>query len=138
MHAGYAKADNLSNRTPVCGRAEVLPVELENGNVVGLAEVRGTLGHHLQHGLELGRRGADDLSNLGCRRLLFECLGEFLFQIGAGLADAANARSRLRSGRTKLAAASWAICAFERQGQLVGTATGPPSVGPAKDRAYQS
>jgi hypothetical protein len=38
----------------------------------------------------------------------------------------ANMRSRLRSGRTKLAAACWAICAFERQGHLVGTATGPP------------
>src|SRR5215472_3451524 len=39
----------------------------------------------------------------------------------------ANARSRLRSARTKLAAAYWAFCAFERQGHLVGTATGPPS-----------
>src|SRR5262249_35331380 len=72
MHAGYAKADNLCNRTPVCGRAKVLPVELENGNVVGLAEACGTLGHHLQHGLQLGRRGADDSQNLGCRRLLLE------------------------------------------------------------------
>src|SRR5262245_23819286 len=50
----------------------------------------------------------------------------------ARLATGANARSRLRSGRTKLAAACWAICAFERQGHLVGTATGPlpePSLG---------
>src|SRR5262245_46839006 len=132
MHAGYAKADNLWNRTPVGGRAEVLPVEFENGNVVGLAEARGTLGHHLQHGLQLGRRGADDPQNLGCRRLLFERLGEFLFQIGVGYAKGVSVSSRLRSGRTRLAVACWALCAFERQGHLVGTATGPPSGRPSQ------
>ena len=30
------EADDLWNRTPVGGRTELLPVELENGNVVGL------------------------------------------------------------------------------------------------------
>jgi hypothetical protein len=43
-----------------------------------------------------------------------------------------NARCRLRSSRTKLAAARWAICAFERQGHLVGTANGPPSGRPSQ------
>src|SRR5215831_12984863 len=87
-------------------------------------------------GLELGRRRTDDPQNLGCRRLLLQHLRKFLLQISGGLADAANARSRLRSGRTKLAAARWAICAFERQGHLVGTVTGHPiPVGPASNRA---
>src|SRR5262249_8414524 len=43
-----------------------------------------------------------------------------------------NARSRLRSGRTKLAVARWAICTFERQGHLVGTVTGSPSGRPSQ------
>src|SRR5262249_36836014 len=44
----------------------------------------------------------------------------------------ANVRSHLRSGRTKLAAACWALCAFERQGHLVGPVTGPPSGRPSE------
>src|SRR5262249_44818610 len=51
---------------------------------------------------------------------------KLLFQIGTRLTHPINARSRLRSGRTKLAAACWTICAFARQGHLVGTVTGPP------------
>src|SRR4029450_11096716 len=51
---------------------------------------------------------------------------ELLFQLDQRIGPVANARSRLRSGRTKLAAACWILCAFERQGHLVGTATGPP------------
>src|SRR6516225_3632216 len=41
-------------------------------------------------------------------------------------------RSPLRSGRTKLAAARRALCAFERQGHLVGTFTGFPSGRPSQ------
>jgi hypothetical protein len=63
----------------VGGRTNVLPVELEDGHVVGSAEARGTLDDNLQHALELGRRGADDPQNLGCRRLLVERLGKPLF-----------------------------------------------------------
>src|SRR5262249_939063 len=48
---------------------------------------------------------------------------ELLFQIGPGFAHPASARSCARSGRTKLAAARWAICRFARQGHLVGTVT---------------
>ena len=124
MHAGYAKTDNLCNRTPVGGRAEVLPVELENGNVVGLAEARGTLDHDLQHGLELGRRGADDPQNLGCRRLLLQRLGKPLFQMDPRFADRMNSRTRLRCLRTKTGNASSALRPFARQGHLVGTVTG--------------
>src|SRR5262245_26543368 len=102
-----------------------MPVEFENGHVVGFTEASRTLGDNVEHWLELGRRGTDNPQNLSHRRLLLERLGKFLFQIGAGFADAANAHSCLRSGRTKLAAACWALCAFERQGHLVGTVTGP-------------
>src|SRR5262249_12469883 len=56
-------------------------------------------------------------------------LGEFLFQIGVGCAKGISVSSRLRSGRTRLAVACWVLCAFERQGHLVGTATGPLSQG---------
>src|SRR5262249_29739364 len=50
---------------------------------------------------------------------------ELLFQLDQRIGLVANVRSRLRSARTKLAVACWALCAFERQGHLVGTATGP-------------
>ena len=71
---------------------------------------------------------------------LAQKLGGYRTMIGAPLllrwrlAHLTSVRSRLRSGRTKLAAACWVLCAFERQGHLVGTATGALPVGPA----YQS
>src|SRR5262249_2467559 len=62
---------------------------------------------------------------------------ELLFQLDqCGLV--ANVRSRLRSGRTKLAAARWAICAFARQGHLVGTVSGPPPFGRPSQRSSLS
>jgi hypothetical protein len=120
------------------------------------AEIRITypcrvLQHCLEYELQLPGRSGDDAQYFRCRRLLLQRFGkvlprlvkltgarfELLFQLDqCGLV--ANVRSRLRSGRTKLAAACWALCAFERQGHLVGTATDPLPVGPAKDRAYQS
>src|SRR5262249_732178 len=82
------------------------------------------------------------------RRLLLQRLGkvpphlgeltgarfELLFQLAQRIGPVANARFRLRSGRTKLAAARSTICTFARQGHLVGTesplapiaACGPP------------
>ena len=74
-------ADFLRNRAPVSGRTNVLPIELENGHVVGSAEPRGTLDDNFQHALELGRGGADDPQNLGCRRLLLERSDKPLFQL---------------------------------------------------------
>jgi len=41
----------LRNHTPVGGRTNGLPVELENGHVVGSAEARGTLDDNLKHAL---------------------------------------------------------------------------------------
>jgi len=89
-------ADFLRNRTPVGGRTNVLPVEIENGHVVGSTEARGPLDDNVKHGLELGRRGADDPQNLGCRRLLLEHFGELLFQLGFGFINATHASPRLR------------------------------------------
>jgi hypothetical protein len=120
----------------VGGRTEVLPLEFENGRIVGSAEARRTLDDDIKHGLELGRRGADNPQNLSHRRLLLERLGKFLFQIGAGFANAVNVSSRLRCLRTKTANACSALRPFASQGHLVGTATG--LVGRAKDRARQS
>src|SRR6516225_2913296 len=51
---------------------------------------------------------------------------ELLFQLARRIGRVANARFRLRSGRTKLAGARWTSCTFARQNHLVGTVTGPP------------
>src|SRR6516165_3393780 len=56
---------------------------------------------------------------------------ELLFQLDRWIGLVANARSRLRSGRTKFAA-RWTIFAFARQDHLVGTVTGPPSGRPSQ------
>src|SRR5262249_8976735 len=105
------------------------------------------------HGLQAAGRARDDAQHLIGRCLPLQRLGkvaprlgkvpprlgeftgarfELLFQLDRRIGPVANVRSRLRSGRTKLAAACWAICAFERQGHLVGTATGPPSGRPGQ------
>jgi hypothetical protein len=70
-HARETNTDLLRDRTPVGGYAQVLPVEFVNGRVVSLTEARRTSDYNLQHGLEFGRRSADDLKNLRSRRLLF-------------------------------------------------------------------
>jgi hypothetical protein len=72
--ARETSADILQNRTPMGGYSYVLPVDFKNGHVDRFAEARRTPGDNLQHGLEVGRRSADDLENLRCRRLLFERL----------------------------------------------------------------
>src|SRR5499433_758328 len=50
---------------------------------------------------------------------------ELLFQLAQRIGPVANARFRLRSGRTKLGGARWTSCTFARQGHLVRTVTGP-------------
>jgi hypothetical protein len=102
--------------------------------------------HRLKNGFELAGRTANDLQHLGCSALLRPRLGKLalagfklLFQIGAGLADWTNTRSRLRSGRTKVAPARSALRPLARQGHLVGTITLVPfRSGPAKDRTCRS
>ena len=82
----------------------------------------------LEHRLELARRARDDAQHLGGRGLLLQRLGELPFQLGAGRAAAANARSRLRSGRTKLATTRSAFRALARQGHPGGTSIDPGSL----------
>src|SRR5262245_25741587 len=111
---------------------KVAELRLANAHCIGQ--------HGLEHRLQLARRTGDYAQHLGGRGLLLERLGEvlprlgeftsarfeLLFQLDQQIGPVANARSRLRSGRTKLAAACWALCSFERQGHLFGTVTGPP------------
>src|SRR5262249_24027126 len=85
--------------------------------------------HRVEYRLQFARRAADHTQHLGGCRLLLQRLGEFLLQLGVPAANGINVRSRLRSSRTKLAAAWWALFAFEEPGHLVGTATGPVSSG---------
>src|SRR5262249_29253517 len=112
-----------------------------------LADAKCILQHGAEDRLQLAARARYYLQHLRRRRLLLQCLGkvrprvdelppacfELLLQLAVVFAAPTSARSHLRSGRTKLAAAYWALCAFERQGHLVGTAT--RLVGPAGDRA---
>src|SRR5262249_18164924 len=125
---------------------EKVTLQAEDHRIVGVAKASGVFAHRVEYRLDLGRRTGDDTQNLRGRGLLLQRLGkvtprlgeftgarfELLFQLDQGIGLVANVRSRLRSGRTKLAAACWAICAFERQGHLVGTATGPPSGRPSQ------
>src|SRR5262249_17954325 len=98
----------------------------------------------LKDALKVAWRTGDCVEHLGGRRLLLQRLGkvpphlgeltgarfELLFQLARRIGPVANARFRLRSGRTKLAAARRStICTFARQGHLVGTVTGPPGGG---------
>src|SRR5262245_12352009 len=94
--------------------------------------------YRLEYRLHVGRRSADYAKNLRGCRLLFECLGQFLFQIGTRLADATNARSRLRPRRTKIGNACSALRPFARQGHLIGAVSGPFRSIPTKDRACRS
>ena len=58
------------------------------------------------------------------------CAPRVSFPARSGVRGAANARSRLRSGRTKLATVRSALRAFARQGHLVGTLIDPGSPRP--------
>jgi hypothetical protein len=74
-HAGHANSDRLRNRAPVRGRLQLLPFELENGDIIGAAETRSAADHGVEHGLEIGRGATDDLQNFGIRGLPFQSLG---------------------------------------------------------------
>src|SRR5262245_25017076 len=117
-------------------RAAFMQIEVAE---LGLANAHCISQHGLEHRLKLARRTRDDAQHLRARRLLLQSLGELtgarfglLFQLDQRIGLAANVRSRLRSVRTRLAVACWALCAFERQGHLVGTVTGPLPVGPSQ------
>src|SRR5262245_60423358 len=108
------------------GDSEGVALAQEERSKLGLAEARRVRQYGLEDRLQFSRRAADDLQDIRGRRLLLQRLGKPLFQLDTRFAGRVNSRSRLRSGRTTLAAARWALCAFGRQGHLVGTATGHP------------
>ena len=81
-YAWHANSDRLRYRAPVRGRAQLLPFELENGDVVRTAEARGAADHDVEHGLKIGRRGADDLQNFGRSGLPFQRLGSLPMCLG--------------------------------------------------------
>jgi hypothetical protein len=75
----------------MCHGTQFVPVEFEDGYVVGSAEARRTSDDDLQHLLKLAWRGTDDPQNLGGCRLLFHglgkmlpCVGEIILQISNG------------------------------------------------------
>src|SRR5262245_28807519 len=119
-----------------CGDAEALAIIDKQVTEFCLTEAARVGQNSLKDGLRVAWRTGDRAEYLGDRRLLLQRLGkvpphlgeltgarfELLFQLAQRIGPVANARFRLRSGRTKLAAAR--RCA--RQGHLVGTVTGPP------------
>jgi hypothetical protein len=94
-------------------------------SVVGVTKSGGRFDQRIKHRLQIESRAADDLEDVGGRRLLLPRLGEFpharpelLFQIGPGFARPASARSFARCGRTSTAALCLAFRPFARQGHL--------------------
>src|SRR5262249_59837639 len=81
-HAGHANSDRLRNRAPVSGRLQLLPFELENGDIIGAAETCGAADHGVEHGLEIGRGATDDLQDFGIRGLPFQSLGSLPLCLG--------------------------------------------------------
>src|SRR6516225_8523296 len=116
------------------GDAEGVALAQEERSKLSLAEARRVRQDGLEDRLQFSSRAADDLQDLGGRRLLLQRLGEFLLQLGVGAANGINVGSRLRCLRTKTGNASSTLRPFARQGHLVGTVP----VGPAEDQAYQS
>jgi hypothetical protein len=109
-----------------------IAVAKQDRRVQRLAETSGTRDDRVQHGLDVRGAAADDAQHLRGSRLLLQRLAqlararfEFLFQLGAGLARPANARSHLRSFRTKTANAGSALRPFARQVHLFGTVDRP-------------
>ena len=76
-HARETNAELLRDRTPVGGYTQVLPVQFEKGYVVCFAVACRAPDDDFQHGLEFGRRSADDPKNLRRSRLLFLRLVQF-------------------------------------------------------------
>src|SRR5262249_15283782 len=119
------------------GKMQELPVERIDAPEPAAAEQYEVADDRIEHRLHIRRQAGKDAQYVCRRPLLLPRLAEFapvsfelLFEIGTRLTHPADARLSLRSGRTKLAAARWAICAFERQGHLAGIVTGPLPVGP--------
>src|SRR5215471_6886713 len=123
-----------------CGDVEALAIIGKQVTEFCLTEAARVRQNSLKDGLKVAWRTGDRAEYLGGRRLLLQRLGkvpphlgeltrarfELLFQLAQRIGPVANARFRLRSGRTKLGGARWTSCTFARQAHLVGTVTGPP------------
>src|SRR5260370_6354227 len=124
-----------------CGDAEALAIIDKQVTEFCLTEAARVGQNSLKDGLKVTWGTGDRAEHLGGTRLLLQRVGkvaphlgeltgarfELLFQLAQRIGPVANARFRLRSGRTKLAAARRStMCTFARQGHLVGTVTGPP------------
>src|SRR6516164_7785646 len=129
----------LSAQTMTASKVQEIAVEPHHEGELAIAQPHCALGNRVEHRLDVGRRARDDAQDLGGGGLLLQHFSKVLSRFGEfasayfelplqveGVPPSANAGSCLRSGRTKLTAARWALCAFERQGHLVGTVIGPP------------
>src|SRR5205823_6044899 len=92
-----------------------LPILPVNEAPVGATEWDRVLQQAFQHELGIERRAADYLEDLVGRRLLLQCLREFLFQLGTRVANGANARYRLRFDRMSLAVANFVFLTMPTQ-----------------------
>src|SRR5262249_45440472 len=116
-----------------CGDAEVLAIIGKQVTEFCLTEAARVGQNSLEDGLKVAWRTGDCAEHLGGRRLLLQRLGkvpphlgeltgarfELLFQLARRIGPVANARFRLRSGRTKLVAGRRStICTFARQGRI--------------------
>src|SRR5262245_32127932 len=124
----------IADRNPI--NSAILSVDEA---LVSVAKPDRIVQHVLQGRLEVERRAAGDLEDFAGRGLLLQrfgellpSLGEFapasfklLLQRGVGFALATRARSRLRSGRTKLATLRLAFRALARQGHPRSTSIDP-------------
>src|SRR5262245_53518519 len=123
-----------------CGDAEALAIIDKQVTEFCLTEAARVGQNSLKAGLKVAWRTGDRAEYLRGRRLLLQRLGKvpphlgeltgarfkLIFQLAQRIGPVANARSRLRSGRTKLVAARRStICTFARQRHLVCTVTGP-------------
>src|SRR5262249_40987042 len=98
-----------------------LAVVAEQGAEFGVADADRFLQHCAEYRLQLAGRAGDHTQHLRSRGLLLQGLGEFLFQVGVGCANAVNVSSRLRCLRTKTGHACSALHAFASQDHLTGT-----------------
>src|SRR5262245_60874449 len=123
-----------------CGDAEALAIIDKQVTEFCLTEAARVGQNSLKDGLKVAWRTGDRAEYLRGRRLLLQRLGkvpphlgeltrarfELLFQLAQRIGPVANARFRLRSGRTKLAGARrWTTCTFARQNHLVAQSLVP-------------
>jgi hypothetical protein len=97
--------------------------------MIRIAKAGCRLSERIEHHLQIEGGPADDLEHVGGGGLLLQRLAQLLFEIASarvellyqcrlGFTRQGNARTRLRSGRTKLANVRSAFRALARRGHL--------------------